>query len=670
MTHNYLLEIGCEEIPARFMRALLEELQEKTQDILQKNQIGYQNIKTLGTYRRLAIVITGLDKIQPKRTQLIQGPPSRIAVGPNNEWLPPAIGFAKKCEVDIDALVISNDYVTISKEEGGHPTETLIPILMSEIISNLTLPIAMRWGHETRPFIRPIHWIVSLLDQKELEIPALFLRKDHTFNVSHPHRFLKSDPIKIQSARHYEQALETAHIIVNPEKRLEKIKSTLLVELDESDIDNDLLNEVVFLTENPVVLTGKINPKYLQIPQEIIIQCMKKHQKFFPLIKNQILQPAFLAVADNVTKDNQSTIIAGYERVLTARLEDVRFFWEEDQHHPLDHFLPKLKKVVFQKGLGTIQDKVDRMMQLTQYLNTTLDFNIPQTTLERAVTLCKADLVSQMVFELPDLQGIMGALYAKAQGEDPAVSTAIQEHYLPKFAGDTLPHSQLGILLSIADKTDTIIACFQNDLIPTGSQDPWGVRRAIYALLQIASEHRLALPLENILNEAYKGFQNPPKNQEKLTDFFTQRLRSFLIEKDLPYDLVDAKIDSQNPTSLTQLQEEIQTITHYKTAHPESFKLITETATRIQRLAEKSTTDDISETHFKDPIEHDALKASDAINTLEDLQKLSTVMTVYFEKILVMDKDEAIQKNRLATLKKTAISYKKILGNPEKIILS
>ena len=419
---TYLLEIGCEEIPARFMPTLLSELKSRTETTLTEEHLTYLSVDTLGTYRRLSLIIKGLAEEQPKRTETITGPPTKIGVDANQNYLPPAIGFAKKMGVELTDLTCIDGYVTVTKNAGGQKTKTLLPDLITSIIKSIPLPIAMQWGRrQETPFVRPVHWIVSLLDQ---EILPIALYDIDAGRDSQGHRFLSEGKISIKNADHYEQVLETASVIVEPLDRYDRIKQNL-----PENHDADLLVEVTFLTEYPVVLKGNIDPIYLQLPQDVLIQCMKKHQKYFPLMDDKgALQPAFFVAAENVTESNKHIIIQGNERVLTARLEDTRFFWEEDLKHPLETNLPKLEKVVFQRGLGTLKDKVNRIITLSTYLKTILFPNSNIEVLNRAVELCKADLVSHMVYELPELQGVMGSIYASKQGESQEVCTAIIEH--------------------------------------------------------------------------------------------------------------------------------------------------------------------------------------------------------------------------------------------------
>lgn len=657
---TYLLEIGCEEIPARFMPTLLKEIKDRTEAALDEADLKNLEVKTLGTYRRLAVIIKGLPSEQPKRTETITGPPAKIGVDANQNYLPPAIGFAKKMGVELTDLTCIDGYVTVTKNAGGQKTKTLLPDLITSIIKSIPLPIAMQWGRrQETPFVRPVHWIVSLLDQ---EILPIALYDIDAGRDSQGHRFLSEGPITIQHADHYEQALETALVIVDPRKRRDRIKKGL-----PENHDTELLTEVTFLTEYPVVLKGAIDPIYLQLPQDVLIQCMKKHQKYFPLMdENGTLQPAFFVAAENVTESNKHIIIQGNERVLTARLEDTRFFWEEDLKHPLETNLPKLEKVVFQRGLGTLHDKRIRIQKLADYLYEKLNFKNHET-LNRAIQLCKADLVSHMVYELPELQGIMGSIYAEKQGESPDVCTAIVEHYLPKFSGDVLPQTPAGIAISIADKLDTIVACFYNGVIPTGSQDPLGIRRALYGVLQIILQHKLDLDLSTVIDQAYSPL-GEQKNRDKLNDFFLQRIRSLFIEKEISYDTADAILDTSN-RNISALFQKATRLEAYRKANGDTMKPLIETAVRIQRLAQKATTHTVNPTHFVLPIEHIVYEATQTSNSLDSLAKANTLWTQYFDEVLVMDKDPILQQTRLASLAVASTTYSTYLGNAEKISL-
>ncbi|MSR89081.1 MAG: glycine--tRNA ligase subunit beta [Candidatus Margulisbacteria bacterium] len=658
---TYLLEIGCEEIPARFMPGLLAELKTRAETALTEAYLTYESIETLGTYRRLALTIKGLGEEQPKRIETITGPPTKIGVDTNQNYLPPAIGFAKKMGVELTDLTCIDGYVTVTKNAGGQKTEALLPGLITSIIKSIPLPIAMQWGRrQESPFVRPVHWIVSLLDQEILPITLYDIQANR---ISQGHRFLSEGPIPIQHADHYEQALETVSVIVDPIKRKTRIQKNI-----PENHDAELLMEVTFLTEYPVVLKGNIDPVYLQLPQDVLIQCMKKHQKYFPLMdENSTLQPVFFVAAENVTESNKHIIIQGNERVLTARLEDTRFFWEEDLKHPLETNLPKLEKVVFQRDLGTLHDKRIRIQKLADHLYETLNFKNHET-LNRALQLCKADLVSHMVYELPELQGIMGSIYAEKQGESPDVCTAIVEHYLPKFSGDSLPQTPAGITISIADKLDTIVACFYSGVIPTGSQDPLGIRRALYGILQISLHHKLALDLSIVIDQAY-ALLGEQKNRDKLNDFFLQRIRSLFIEKEISYDTVDAILDTPHRNIYALFKKATQ-LEVYRKDNADTMKRLIETAVRIQRLAQKATTQTVDTAQFVLPIEHAVYEAIQASNSLDSLAKCTPIWTQYFEDVLVMDKDPILQENRLAFLASTHSCYNEYLGNSEKLVVS
>lgn len=678
---TYLLEIGCEEIPARFMTGLLEQIETLTKKTLDEEHLTYKSVQNLGTYRRLTLIIKDLPSEQPKRIETITGPPIKIGLDANQNYLPPAIGFAKKMGVELTDLICSDGYISVSKNTGGRKIVELLPNLIEHIILNLFLPVSMSWGRRgpVNPFIRPVHWIVSLLDQEILPITLYDIEANR---ISQGHRFLSEGPITIQHADHYEQALETASVIVDSIKRKARIQKNI-----PENHDADLLTEVTFLTEYPFVLKGNIDPVYLQLPQDVLIQCMKKHQKYFPLMDdNGTLQPAFFVAAENVTESNKHIIIQGNERVLTARLEDTKFFWEEDLKHPLETNLPKLEKVVFQRGLGTLKDKVNRIMTLSTYLKTILFPNSNIEVLNRAVELCKADLVSHMVYELPELQGVMGSIYASKQGESQEVCTAIIEHYLPKFSGDILPQTPAGILISIADKLDTIVACFCNGVIPTGSQDPLGIRRALYGVLQIIMYHKLDFDLELVIDKAYTDIAHffrmdePAQNalvkickdqtmlKSMLNDFCLQRIRSLFIEKEISYDTADAILDTPN-RNISELFQKATRLEAYRKANPEIMKPLIETAVRIQRLAQKATTHTINPDHFVLPIEHTVYAATQTSNSLDTLAKANTLWTQYFDEVLVMDKDPILQQARLSTLSVANTLYSTYLGNAEKLIM-
>lgn len=480
--HTYTLEIGCEEIPARFIEGLLSGLQQKLQESLAKARIGYQKVETFGTYRRLAIRIAGLAPYSTKEQQEIRGPLAKISRDATGEWLAPALGFLRRYGLgpaDVGQLRIQAvegaDYVFLTHIHEAHPTANLLPELVSTTLKQLALPVEMYWGEKQGPFVRPVHWVMSLLDDHVLPFEIFGIRSDR---YSYGHRFLthngsdidfaSGQRIPIHHANDYVEALRETHVIVDSAERRARIASGLPLSARQGK--EGLLEEVTALTEWPTVITGKIDEKYRHLPGEAVATCIEKNQRYFSLCgtlsmseNSELDKDCVWIVADNVRTHNAEIILAGNMKVLNARLEDVLFFWEEDLKSPLESKLEALKTVMYQQNLGSLYDKSQRVKTVVQELAEVLEW-APDSreSAARAALLSKADQVTHMVMEMTELQGVMGSIYAQKSGESDTVSQALLELYQAK------PTTAVGALLGIADRADSLVACFRNGLIPTG----------------------------------------------------------------------------------------------------------------------------------------------------------------------------------------------------------
>ncbi|MFA5929035.1 MAG: glycine--tRNA ligase subunit beta, partial [Candidatus Margulisiibacteriota bacterium] len=481
---DYLLEIGTEEIPARFMPGMLKDLEETAKAKLNAQRISFSGLRTLGTDRRLVLFISNIAEQQGDLKEELKGPPSSV-----NEQA--KLGFCKKNNIDADSLQVRDGYFYGQRHLKGQPVKEIFPALLIDIISSLHLPIAMRWGNEDFKFIRPIHWFLSLWDK---EVISFKLAGIESGRFSRGHRFLRAfgrisgdKGVEVASTADYLKTMEENFVFVDQDKRKEKIRHDLKnhpeVRQGEVLIDEDLLSEVTFLNEWPVVLLDLFDEKYLELPKEILITTKKKNQKYFPIIneKGELLT-GFLLVANS--NHNEKNILDGNKKVLTARLEDARFFFTEDMKTPLNDRVEGLKKIVYQAKIGTLYEKLQRVEKLAEWLAGSFK-NIKNEELKQAVWLCKADLASNVVYEFPELQGTMGRIYARKEKLPTAVCEAIFEHYLPRFAGDVLPETEMGTIISVADKVDSICSCFAADLIPSGSQDPYALRRAAAGIINI-----------------------------------------------------------------------------------------------------------------------------------------------------------------------------------------
>ncbi len=683
---NYLLEIGCEEIPARFVQGLLENLRENVEKQLTAAGISGFQIIPMGTYRRLAIRITGLPAQQADQTLRNRGPATNVGKSADGSFLPPAIGFAKRFGLTADQLieeeVDGKTYLVAVVDQKGQPISAILAGIVPQAVTGINCPIAMRWGNGDHTFIRPVHWILSLLDDK---IVPFDLLGQNAGNESRGHRMLTHHPklahlvsgvpIKISHEKDYEVSLRNHEVEVLQNERREKIASALAKQIEEASIDQALVHEVTFLTEQPKLLEGQFNPDYLQVPEAVLIEVMRKHQKYFPLKTNGKLAPKFLFVADNVQGNNAQQIIAGNESVLRARLEDAKYFYEEDRKRKLIDRADGLKSVLFQKNLGSTYEKAVRNGQLLVSLSGDIGILITENEVAHAAVLAKCDLVTQMVSELPALQGQVGELLARLDGETEAATTAIFEHYLPRFSGDALPQTDLGYGLALADKLDTLVCCYVNNLLPTGSQDPWGVRRNCNGLFTLLFTRNIDANLKKWVDIAYANLNKGDANKDKLLTLLSTRLRQFIIDQlAIPFDIVDA-VSDRTLTGIQSTVSLMKALQTYRDQQPALFKSIAESGIRIGRLlkkAEISPNTQVDPKLFKVPLEQDladVIAPLTAQSEWSDVAKMVALLGQYFEEIMVMDPDPAVRANRVAFLKG-------ILSGPlrsidfEKIVLS
>ena len=486
MSKDLLLEIGTEEIPAHYMPSILSQVKDLAGKSFGEAHIAYESIRTLGTPRRIALIMKGVAEKQADVSAKHKGPSVKIAYDADGNPTKAAMGFARGQKIDVQDLVVEDGYVYANVTSVGAETAGLLPDLMKGIVTGLNFPKSMHWGSLDFHFVRPIRWFVALFDK---DVIPFELAKVKSGKISRGHRFLGTGDFEIESPAAYEETCKEHFLIVDPEVRKQMILDGLQKLADEKGgtiiMDDDLLEEVVYLVEYPTALCGEFDEDYLKLPEAAIITPMKDHQRYFPMRdKDGKLMNLFLTVR-NGNDYHLETVQHGNERVLRARLDDAKFFFEEDKKHHLVDYTEKLKKIVFQDGLGTLYDKAQRLEKITVFLNHKLDLGLDDAKLQRASLLAKADLATQMVMEFTELQGVMGKEYALIDGEDKGVAEAINEQYQPRFAGDVLPQTDMGKVLGIADKFDTITGMFSRGFIPTGSQDPFALRRQTIGILNI-----------------------------------------------------------------------------------------------------------------------------------------------------------------------------------------
>ncbi|TAF11356.1 MAG: glycine--tRNA ligase subunit beta [Nostocales cyanobacterium] len=560
----FLLEIGTEELPASFLSNAIVQWRSRIPQTLEANNLKAETVEVFGTPRRLAVLITGLPSQQPDKEEEIKGPPAQAAFK-DGQPTPAAVGFAKKQGVELSAFEIrpteKGDFVFINKKTPGRPVAEILTELVPQWVWNLEGKRLMRWGSGDGRFSRPIRWLVALLDGDilplELQNGEKIVKSDR---ISQTHRVLHPEPVSISHATEYVNTLRSGYVIVSPAERekiiVEQVK-TAVQKLDGfTEIYPDLLEETTNLVEYPTAVVGKFEDEFLKLPTEVSTTVMVTHQRYFPVFKtseNQELLPNFVTVSNG--DPTKSDIIAvGNARVIRARLADGRFFYDADLAKPLESFLPQLETVTFQEDLGSVRGKVERVVNIANLISQELQLGESETQkIKRAALLCKADLVSQMVYEFPELQGIMGEKYALASGEDAEVARAIFEHYLPRNADDIFPQTLTGKIVGLADRLDTLISIFGLGLIPSGSSDPFALRRAANAIINITWFSNLQINLEQLLEQIATNFATTFNKDAKslistLREFFLQRIRTLLQEeKKIDYDLVNAVLGENDP---------------------------------------------------------------------------------------------------------------------------
>ena len=547
MSKDLLLEIGTEEVPAHAMPGILVQLKENAAKALAELRLSYDAIQTLGTPRRTALLVKGLAENQPDVSSEKRGPSVQAAFDADGNPTRAAQGFARGQKIDPKELVTKDGYVYAMVHETGKETQTLLPELMKGLICGLSFPNNMRWGSLDFKFIRPLRWIVALYDDAVIPFEVAAVKSGR---VSRGHRFLSRGDFSIARAAEYEADCEKQFVIVDPERRRqmirEQIHAVAAANGGKAEITEDLLEEVTYLVEYPTALCGRFEEKYLKLPPEAVITPMRDHQRYFP-VKDAAgkLLPLFITVR-NGGKEHLETVQHGNERVLRARLADAQFFFDEDRRKSLEQHLEKLKTVVFQEGLGTIYDKAGRLVKLADKISDALGvIGAAKQNAMRAAKLAKADLVTGMVTEFTELQGVMGREYALLDGEAPEVARAIDEHYMPRFAGDAEPQTVAGRIVSLADKLDNLVATFSRGLIPTGSQDPFALRRQALGLVNMIIEAKYSIRLSGLVAAemdmlGMKDAAAREKMQADVADFMRLRLKNVLGDAGIRYDIIDA----------------------------------------------------------------------------------------------------------------------------------
>ena len=682
------LEIGAEEIPSRFMGLALGYLEKEIPSFFKKNRIQASKPRVMGSPRRLVISFDEVDNQQEDIVEIHFGPNVKLAYDEKGNPTKSALGFARGKGIDPSQLTIEKtpkgEVVCARIEKTGQPTATILNNFFPILISKIPFPKKMRWGSRKIPFVRPLHWIVALFGSKPLNfsyegIPCA--------DVSRGHRFMHSDFFKVNGMDDYLKSCEKYFLMIDPVVRKKSIVDQVTSLADEVggtvELDPELLEEVNYLVEYPFAIRGNFEKHFLELPRELLITTMKYHQKYFSLKnKRGDLLPYFITIS-NVQPGPDREILHGNERVLRARLQDARFFFDEDRKKRLEDFVELLKDVTFQKSLGTSYEKVNRIVALTEFLATEVcPEQIKQAS--RAAWLCKADLVTQMVYEFPELQGVIGGYYADHSGEDPEVGLAIKEHYRPAFSGDSPPSSPAGSIVSIADKLDTILGCIGVGLLPSGSEDPYGLRRHSLGIIQTIISQNWQVSLDALTQ---KGI-NLLKDKTKLTSdeihmhtqvLFSQRYKTILTGEEYPYDAIDAVL-SANIDSLVDVRQKVVALSDLK--KQPYFEPLAITFRRVVSILNEESDGDIQTSllsepaekklydeyrRVKEPVENHLIKKQFP-QALEKIVEIKETVDEFFEHIMVMTKEDELRKNRLRLLKHISLLFSNI-ADFSKIVL-
>ena len=668
--NKYLLEIGTEELPYKFVSSGVIQLKNAFEKLLNENQIKFSDIKYFSNPRRLTLIIEGFEEKQPDTVKTVKGPILNIAYDENGNLTKAGQGFAKKNGVDESALYKEENYVWAKVEQKGKEIKDILSENVEKIVLKMQGPYFMRWADLDVKFQRPIRWIVSLLNNEELKLKIADVESSR---YSRGHRF-KSDKVEIKNPDSYEQALYENNVIVDSQKRKERIVESAKAEAEKigADVyfDDDLLEEVTNICEWPVPVICGFDEKYLSIPDKVTVTVMAVHQRYFPLYnrKDGKLLNKFITIT-NYIGSNFDNIKAGNERVVVARLDDAIFFFNEDTKVPFESYVEKLKGITFQKGMGSVYDKTQRIIKLSEYLAQKTD--APLETVKRTAMLCKADLVTSLVFEFTELQGFIGSDYAFNAGEKPEVVKGIKEHYYPLGADSELAEGIEGQIVGIADKIDTIVAVFAEGKKPTGSADPLGVRRATLGIIKTVIQKSLDIDLLELIKKSIDLMPVEIKDKQALYEdvknFFEQRLSIYYTEK-YRHDVVDACIANGNALSnLKDFADRVEFLSE-KIKTPEFAKL-NEAANRIIRIAKDYKSEQLPDKAlFNTPSETQLWECTSVINIdklnykeiFEELSKTVKAIDDFFENVLVMDKDEKVKQNRLALLYSIRRKFDKI----------
>lgn len=680
MAKDLLLEIGTEEIPARFIEPALNQMRDLLGKALSEGDLTFGAVKTYGTPRRLAILVERVAEQQPDRSQEVKGPAKKAAYDEQGQPSKALLGFCRGQGVALDDLFEKElkgvPYMYANKEIKGQPAQAVLPGMLEELIKKIYFPKPMRWGYGEMRFARPIHWLVALLGDTVLPLSIAGIQSG---NLSRGHRFLGSQAVVISQPSAYVEALRQESVLVDPQERQALIWQQAQAAAascgGQLQQDADLLKEITYLLEWPTALAGSFSPDYLKIPRELVITPMQEQQRYFPVYDQEgNLLNHFIALR-NGNEAHLDVVRQGNEKVLQARLADAAFFWEEDKAVPLAQNAPRLASIVFHEKLGTLAEKVERVKVLAAFIADSLGYDpMEKADTLRTVELMKCDLVSKAVFEFTELQGTMGKYYALESGEKPVVAQAIEEHYMPRFSGDQLPQTKPGIAAAIADKLDSLTGFFALDMQPTGSQDPYALRRQAMGICLTLVRRQLPLDVTVLATRAYTGFQaiSLPVAQEKvvtaLSEFMAQRLDNILSEEGVAYDVINAVLAGDTSVLAASYQKGIA-LAAYR--HDDEFQEMMAGFKRAANITKGKETMPVVPEALVEPQEKalytaleaakakaaQALAKGDYQGVLSALASLRQPVDTFLTDLMVMAEDETVRANRIGLLQQvTAIS--------------
>lgn len=678
MAKDVLFEIGAEEIPAGAMPGILAQLKTLAENKLAEHHLTYASLRTLGTPRRITLLVDGVADISEELSERHKGPSASIAFDGDGNPTKAAIGFARGKGLDVADLVVEDGYIYAETKTAGVAAMTIFTEILPQLIHDLSFPKSMHWGNLDDKFIRPVRWILALLDTEVIPVEFAGVRSS---NFSRGHRFLGERGVLVQHPADYIKNLEANFVIVDQDVRRDMITKQLkeLAASKEATIvwDEDLLEEVLYLVEYPTALCGTFDKSYLNLPDAAVITPMKDHQRYFPLVaKDGKLLPMFLTVRNGDAK-SLDVVAAGNERVLRARLDDAKFFFNEDRKKSLADRSEGLTKIVFQEGLGNLADKTDRLLALGEEFGEACGLGEDaMVELERATVLAKTDLTTGMVTEFTELQGVIGKEYALLDGESAEVADAIFEQYLPRFAGDMLPKTPAGKVLSIIDKVDNIVATFSRGLIPTGSQDPFALRRQTIGVLNILSKSALDVSLEPLWRKelALLGVADVKHDEivAQLANFFILRLKNIYLDRQIPHDVIELVLSNADVT-VAKADGLAKAIMNHRI--DENVELV-QAFTRMYNLVKDTNYTAVDEVLFEEEAERalfqaaiNAYEASQAALEVKDYAKVVSLpetlvpaINNFFEAVMVMAEDPAVKANRLQ-LVRLAYEVMAVIGN-------